>query len=653
MTTAVFRGVESVLGGNWIGAYGAEGYGLVNNATSYPTYATVSVDGVAHTWADTTDVRALLTPDGASRIAACWYSPTSFTIDVNLTDDAVHRVALYALDWDAIARTERIDVIDAATSAVLDTRAVSGFQGGQYLVWNLSGHVLLRITNTSTVNAVISGVFFDDATATGAPLVYASTVCVLDATSGASGTDVTASLQAVLDTAHAAAPVHLVIDGNALVSGLDLGSYTTVELVEGANLWLKDGSNRAVLRNKHRMRQIDGAVVDTHIRLILAGTVQGNGANQVGVGTWNTQEPDGLGGAPGTFIAGVQLFGVDYVRIDCARLAHLRSIAVHIGYSSHGTIGVLSIENNDGRLSQGGLQFDGACSDWQVEAVTGCAFDDLTAVCTDSEGVFGGTADLGPYVGGGDMVDIHIAKVASVAGSISLFRMASKTSLIDRCTWGEVSGMASQWAGIIDTSGSGGNLGRVAVEHINVALAMFDIGQTPYLVYINTVADHIRLGFDAVECPLDGRKFIHVTAPSVIALLELDGYSIRETKSATAGMLPVNIEGTVSRFHGRGLTWRRDAALVEAPAFLTIAPGASVPLVMLDGVDVERVAHLVRYSENAAEALISHVYHQPASGNTTVHVDGGKTLAKLTASNWSGQTLSDGAVTLVKGDATL
>jgi hypothetical protein len=38
---------------------------------------------------------------------------------------------------------------------------MSNFTAGQYLVWNLSGHVKLRITRTGGLNAVISGLFFD------------------------------------------------------------------------------------------------------------------------------------------------------------------------------------------------------------------------------------------------------------------------------------------------------------------------------------------------------------------------------------------------------------------------------------------------------------------------------------------------------------
>ena len=97
------------------------------------------------------------------RIAACWFSGSSFNVDVNLTDQGSHRVALYLLDWDSNARVTRVDVLDAATQQVLDTRTVAGFTGGQHLVWNVQGHVVFRFTNAGGPNAVLSGIFFDAA----------------------------------------------------------------------------------------------------------------------------------------------------------------------------------------------------------------------------------------------------------------------------------------------------------------------------------------------------------------------------------------------------------------------------------------------------------------------------------------------------------
>jgi hypothetical protein len=43
---------------------------------------------------------------------------------------------------------------------VLDTRTLSAFNGGKYLVWNLRGHVTLRVTKQVGGNSVISGVLF-------------------------------------------------------------------------------------------------------------------------------------------------------------------------------------------------------------------------------------------------------------------------------------------------------------------------------------------------------------------------------------------------------------------------------------------------------------------------------------------------------------
>jgi hypothetical protein len=65
------------------------------------------------------------------------------------------------LDWDNyLGRSQRIDILDANNN-LLDTRSISSFTGGQYLVWNLSGHIILRITNTTPPsNAVLSGIFF-------------------------------------------------------------------------------------------------------------------------------------------------------------------------------------------------------------------------------------------------------------------------------------------------------------------------------------------------------------------------------------------------------------------------------------------------------------------------------------------------------------
>jgi uncharacterized protein (TIGR03437 family) len=84
-------------------------------------------------------------------------------IDLNLTDGQTHRVALYALDWDGNNRSERIDMIDYATNTLLDSRSISQFNGGQYLVWDVRGHVKITVNKVGGKSAVISGMYFGGA----------------------------------------------------------------------------------------------------------------------------------------------------------------------------------------------------------------------------------------------------------------------------------------------------------------------------------------------------------------------------------------------------------------------------------------------------------------------------------------------------------
>jgi hypothetical protein len=160
--SATFVKTDTAAQGTWKGAYGADG-GVINGDTiSAPGYAQVAFGGNAFVWTpSTTDARALQKFAGTDRIASGWYTFSNMSLDLNLTDGSVHQVALYCLDWDTGgARAERVEVLDASNNAVLDTRTITGFQGGQYLVWNLKGHVTLKVTLTGGVNAVVSGLFF-------------------------------------------------------------------------------------------------------------------------------------------------------------------------------------------------------------------------------------------------------------------------------------------------------------------------------------------------------------------------------------------------------------------------------------------------------------------------------------------------------------
>ncbi len=173
--SALFTKLDTTTQGTWKPSYGAEGYNVSqdyggNNPVA-PAYATVTFSNALNaTWnSSTTEVRALQKAalNSTTRIAGTWYADSSFTIKVQASDSNLHQVALYALDYDKVGRSETIQVLSTATGAVLDSRSISSFQNGVYLVWNITGSVTFKVTNTGPANAVLSGLFFGSAPNTG------------------------------------------------------------------------------------------------------------------------------------------------------------------------------------------------------------------------------------------------------------------------------------------------------------------------------------------------------------------------------------------------------------------------------------------------------------------------------------------------------
>jgi hypothetical protein len=157
--TATFVRTDTTSLGDWTALYGVDGYSIPNTVAVYPSYAKVVEHGNLYTWAaSTTDTRGTELI-GGGRVARAWYSSASFTHSLNV-GSSTHTVAFYFVDWDRAGRAETVEILDGVSGTVLDSRTVSGFGGGQYLVYDLSGYIQVRVTKTAGGNGVMSGIFF-------------------------------------------------------------------------------------------------------------------------------------------------------------------------------------------------------------------------------------------------------------------------------------------------------------------------------------------------------------------------------------------------------------------------------------------------------------------------------------------------------------
>ncbi|WP_165065993.1 Ig-like domain-containing protein [Paludisphaera rhizosphaerae] len=158
--TAAYKGSDATTRGDWASAYGAGGYAMAASGNTLGASAGFGVDAPAYTWqAGSADPRGLADPLASGRLLAAWYKDT-FTVTLD-AGSAPKQASLYFLDADGGGRSQRVEVLDATTGAVLDTRVVSDFSGGVYLTWTLSGKVSFRITRIGGPNAVLSGLFID------------------------------------------------------------------------------------------------------------------------------------------------------------------------------------------------------------------------------------------------------------------------------------------------------------------------------------------------------------------------------------------------------------------------------------------------------------------------------------------------------------
>lgn len=159
--------VNSTVSGNWKNVYGGDGYEFVGDVSSsganLPGYvASLTVAGAStYVWESSSSSPAALQKSPANstdRVAAVWVG-TEMTFDIRFNDSGVHRIALYALDYNH-NRSESISIIDASSGATLTTQSLSNMSNGKWLVWDVTGSVIIKVTNTGPTNAVVSGLFF-------------------------------------------------------------------------------------------------------------------------------------------------------------------------------------------------------------------------------------------------------------------------------------------------------------------------------------------------------------------------------------------------------------------------------------------------------------------------------------------------------------
>jgi hypothetical protein len=159
---AVFHSVDFRTAGNWLGAYGSQGFLIPGLETNVPVQTALTTDGQPFIWNHhTTSTNALQRPGQAGCLAACVFGEL-FNVDVSTGIDETRLVGFYFLDWDGGGgRRLTVTASSPASGYVHDTRRMEGFQQGTYLTYEIGGSVRFQFRRDSGANACLSGIFLD------------------------------------------------------------------------------------------------------------------------------------------------------------------------------------------------------------------------------------------------------------------------------------------------------------------------------------------------------------------------------------------------------------------------------------------------------------------------------------------------------------
>ncbi len=167
-TPIAFRGVDTTTQGiDWRNQYGSQGQFFAgdDNSNALASYVSgISITGNTGkiVKAKTTDKRALQKlQDVNSGIESYWNTTDHLDINLTMADTQLHTVTLYVADYERLHRTERVQLIDPTTGALLYSQDLFNFTKGAFISFNVSGKALIRVIRTGGPDAVVSGLMFD------------------------------------------------------------------------------------------------------------------------------------------------------------------------------------------------------------------------------------------------------------------------------------------------------------------------------------------------------------------------------------------------------------------------------------------------------------------------------------------------------------
>lgn len=467
------------------------------------------------------------------------------------------------------------------------------------------------------------------------------------------GTDVTAIVQALLNTASASSPLEVIVDGAFSTTGLRAKGNTKFTVLPGCGFILRTGSNKSLLENYNLV--FNGAPADKNIE-IRGGIWNGNG----GVDNANNIKGNSTVG----LVCCMRFYGVAGLKVYPDALLDSPSYALHVlNATDYSTGGYLVDVGTTGHINQDGAHADGNCERVRIHDITLRCHDD--AIALNADDVF---QDPGNFVYGyypvnanGPIKKVDIERI-TLNSLISGIRLLSGASRIDDVHIKGLRGQTRGYAVVMDayqpsiTSYSGaGNFGKTVLEDINVEVLDDGLGYGPPGV-ITAGANHEEIKITNLRRDSFLTTFQRPTVliragfgarPNIKRLI-IEGYDSYDA-SSNIDIPHILLDGcTVNELSLSDISIHRGGSSIVGTLVKT-ANGASVDVIRVNGVVANRLSSILENASGTVGQVIGTGVAHIGSSSPTFNT--ASTIPLITLSNWSGATPTGGTWTTKNGDA--
>ncbi len=433
--------------------------------------------------------------------------------------------------------------------------------------------------------------------------VYASTYANLDSdVREGGGTDDTEVLQAILDKAPKWGGLRLVMDGAALVRGLDVPSNTTIECqTKDCGFFLASGANRSIVQNAN----LDFKTIRDRNITLLGGTYNNNCLGQ------EHHVPSSF--APEVFeethwVMAMEFYGVEYLTLRDVTIRNQRTFAMLLANWFRVTMEDITIElpENMYAQNQDGIHFWGPGRFLNIHNIMGSSGDDFIALAPDEHDQVS------------DITDVFIDGVQLNDADQGIRMLSRGTGRLDRVYVRNVTGTFKSFGFYINAwfPGPGGNFGSITLENIDLRQTTHKYPYTePFLFRLGGNFDTITLRNVSHHTPAHPLRLIDLGVPfytpsddkvgevSRFGSVILDGWHIYEQADQPEPMDYIRVFCPVDNLIVRNSQVVRKAVPADQGSLIQTTEHAAIGCLRLSGLTLEGLDKLVDHQAGSIEKL--------------------------------------------------